>query len=142
MPVSVNFGRMAGSKKTGIEERRKPEDGVVSGRRKRVREDFPTGHDVVSGRQEEAVDDAVTEEEVEEFFAILRRIHVAVSYFKGAGKGNGHLKSMAIDLEGEGHEEVTGVQGEEQRKRKEEEGIKEQAGFDLNLDPDPDCEPI
>ncbi|KAG6624983.1 protein NIM1-INTERACTING 2 [Carya illinoinensis] len=131
---------MAGSKKTVIEERRKAVDGVVSGRRKRAREDSSTGYDVVSGRQKEAGEDAVTEEEVEEFFAILRRIHEAVTYFKRAGKGNWR-KLMENDLEGEGHEEVNGVQGEEQRKRKEE-GIKENAGLDLNLDPDPDCEPI
>ncbi|XP_040998164.1 protein NIM1-INTERACTING 2-like [Juglans microcarpa x Juglans regia] len=132
---------MAGSKKTGIEERRKPEDGVVSGRRKRARENPSTGYDVVSGRQKDAGEDAVTEEEVEEFFAILRQIHVAIRYFESTGKGNGRLKLMAIDLEGEGHEVVNGVQGEEQRKRKEE-GIKENAGFDLNLDPVPECDPI
>jgi hypothetical protein len=101
------------------------------------------GGDVVFGRQKKAREDTVTEDEVEEFFAILRRIHAAVSYFREvdgngvrmtAKEGSRRLREI---LEGEMSVGVNGGKG----KRRSEEGVVN-AGFDLNADPSPECDPL
>ena len=70
----------------------------------------------------------VTDGEVEEFYAILRRIHVAVTYLK---KGNGRgLLNNAFELE-----DFESVDDIEQRGRGEK-----RLQFDLNVEPDDEAE--
>ncbi|KAL8156705.1 hypothetical protein AgCh_001711 [Apium graveolens] len=69
-----------------------------------------------------------TEGEVEEFYAIVRRIHVAVTYLK-KGKGNGFLNN-AFELE-----DFDRVNGGEERNN----GVK-RLEFDLNVEPDDEAE--
>ncbi|XP_030928140.1 protein NIM1-INTERACTING 2-like [Quercus lobata] len=88
--------------------------------------------DAVSGKQQKKARggdvESVTEAEVEEFFAILRRIHVAVSYFKKNNdrwiKEEEGSRLRAI-LEGESKEE-------------ENENVEENLGLDLNAVPAPE----
>uniref|UniRef100_A0A2N9G4M3 Uncharacterized protein n=1 Tax=Fagus sylvatica TaxID=28930 RepID=A0A2N9G4M3_FAGSY len=92
---------MAESKETQAEKRTLKEDNAVLGRPKKARSDN-NGVDLAD----------VTEDEVEEFFAILKRIHVAVSYFKkvdGNGDGEGGPRLRAILEEEEIKEEANGV---------------------------------
>ncbi|KAE7995927.1 hypothetical protein FH972_000684 [Carpinus fangiana] len=109
------------------------------------------GGDVVFGRQKKAREDTVTEDEVEEFFAILRRIHAAVSYFRKvdgngvrmtAKEGSRRLREI---LEGEMSVSVVAVNGvnggKGKGKRRSDEGVVN-AGFDLNADPSPECDPL
>ncbi|XVF43045.1 hypothetical protein PTKIN_Ptkin02bG0009300 [Pterospermum kingtungense] len=98
----------------GEERKSEPKGAVLGGSHKRARED-----------DEEAEETAVTEEEVEEFFAILRRIQVAVNYFK---KGNGDVRKIT-ELE---KVEVNGVE----KKGVEEENVEENMDLDLNAYPD------
>ncbi|CAN1181358.1 Protein NIM1-INTERACTING 2 [Linum perenne] len=86
---------------------------------------------------------AVPEEEVEEFFAILRRIHVAVKYFKKSGGGGGGQsrkrrrptfeKEDLVEIDGGGENDVQAVLDGEANKVAVEEVV-----LDLNLDPPPD----
>ncbi|XWS34031.1 hypothetical protein CRYUN_Cryun21dG0004700 [Craigia yunnanensis] len=106
-------------------EKRKSEvnDAVLGGSQKRAREE-DSGEEMT-----------VTEEEVEEFYAILRRIHVAVNYFK---QGNGDMRNLtalgkAESLNLGSNDEVNGC-----KKRKEEENV----GLDLNADPGTDSDPF
>ncbi|XP_044492379.1 protein NIM1-INTERACTING 2-like [Mangifera indica] len=74
-----------------VSEKRKPDqnDDVETGSQKKARE--------VNGEGA-----AVTEEEVDEFFAIVRRIHVAVDYFKkskGVGEGRNLTNRGAFEWE-------------------------------------------
>ena len=89
--------------------------------------------DAVSGKQQKKARgggdvESVTEAEVEEFFAILRRIHVAISYFKKNNdrriKEEEGSRLRAI-LEGESIEE-------------ENENVEENLGLDLNAVPAPE----
>ena len=70
----------------------------------------------------------VTDGEVEEFYAILRRIHVAVTYLK-KGNGRGSLKN-AFELE-----DFERVDDIEQRG-----GGEKRLRFDLNVEPDDEAE--
>lgn len=76
----------------------------------------------------------VTEEEVEEFFAILKRINVAVNYFK---KGNGDVRKLT-DLRMVEESLNVEVNGGEKKKKKVEENV----GLDLNADPDTGSDPF
>ena len=90
--------------------------------------------DAVSGKQQKKARggggdvESVTEAEVDEFFAILRRIHVAISYFKKNNdrriKEEEGSRLRAI-LEGESKEE-------------ENENVEENLGLDLNAVPAPE----
>lgn len=102
---------------------------------------------VVFGRQKKAREDTVTEDEVEEFFAIVRRIHEAVGYFRkvdGNGRrmtaqeGSRRLRAI-LEGERESNADVNGVKGKGKRR---EEGGEENLGFDLNADPSPECDPL
>lgn len=109
---------MSDGKGTEPEKRKAGPSDVAGGSQKRPRD----------GSREET---AVTEEEVEEFFAILRRIHVAVNYFKSSNGGNRHLtegRSLALQLE------INDTV-------KAAEDVKVNTGFDLNADPDTDPDP-
>ncbi|PRQ40376.1 hypothetical protein RchiOBHm_Chr4g0435331 [Rosa chinensis] len=93
------------------------------------------GNDVVSGRHKhkKARDETtVNEDEVQEFFAIIKRIHVAINYFKSANGGgskyvDGELRAMI-----ESNEEADGVKGMAKTTKEED------VGFDLNAEPDPE----
>lgn len=93
------------------------------------------GNDVVSRRKKHKKAPAVNEDEVEEFFAIIRNIQVAVSYFKSADVGGGSkfvdggLRAML-----ESNEEADGVKGKAKTKKKEN------VDFDLNAEPEPEPE--
>ncbi|KAF7132482.1 hypothetical protein RHSIM_Rhsim09G0108600 [Rhododendron simsii] len=110
----------------GEKRKRGDVDGEVDGKRRRVSEDNGV-------KKEEPGDD-----EVEEFFAILRRIRVAVEYFKkGNGRGGRRALTAAMEsssrrgpcFERRDFEEVEGVKGPGE----EEEG---DTGLDLNADPE------
>lgn len=96
-------------------------------------------NDVAGGSQKKPRDGsreetAVTEEEVEEFFAILRRIHVAVNYFRTGNGGNRSLtegRSLALQLESTDTDDTV----------KLDQDVKVNTGFDLNADPDPGPDP-
>ncbi|CAI0459108.1 unnamed protein product [Linum tenue] len=82
---------------------------------------------------------APEEEEVEEFFAILRRIHVAVKYFEKSGAEAGSLlsgKRWRPSFEKEDFVEIDDLAavGDCDEAGSEVEG----AGLDLNSDPPPD----
>jgi hypothetical protein len=103
---------------------------------------------VVFGRQKKAREDTVTEDEVEEFFAILKRIHVAVSHFRKVDGNYGRMtaqegsRRLRAILEGESDADDNGVKGKGKRR---EEGVVEvnvNVGFDLNADPIPECDPL
>ncbi|KAH7516542.1 protein NIM1-INTERACTING 2 [Ziziphus jujuba] len=112
---------MSDAKKTESEKRKNADGNEdVSGKRQKARNDDENGDLTV----------AATEEEIEEFYAILRRINVAVRYFK---KGHGDGKWLRAMLDGVRYEEDNGVKGEARR----EEGVEENAGLDLNAFPDP-----
>ncbi|KAK2635822.1 hypothetical protein Ddye_030614 [Dipteronia dyeriana] len=83
-------------------------------------------------REDNGEDKAVNEEEVDEFFAILRRIHVAVDYFK---KGNGNRPRLT-EIENINMED-DGVQDDGKR------GFGDKhVGLDLNADPGTDLDPV
>lgn len=74
----------------GEKKRKRGENGELKGRKKE-------GETVTERENNEAVAPQPSEEEVEEFFTILRRMHVAVKYFEKTGtsirdvnSGNGH----------------------------------------------------
>ncbi|KAJ6431858.1 PROTEIN NIM1-INTERACTING 2 [Salix purpurea] len=92
---------------------------------KRKREDDGKEEGVLKGGQQE-----VEEEEVEEFFAILRRIQVAVKYFE---KSEG--KKWRPLLEREDFKELDGADLDTEKK--EGNSFYENSGLDLNLDPNP-----
>ncbi|XP_006344126.1 uncharacterized protein [Solanum tuberosum] len=89
-----------------------------------------------------SVTTAVEDEEVEEFYAILRRIRVAVKYFEkgnaeggGAGRNLTAAKPWSPNFRQEDFKRaVDGV--------KERESVEDNAGLDLNADPvtDPNSE--
>lgn len=83
---------------------------------------------------DKAEETSVTEDEVEEFFAILRRIHVAVNYFK---KSNGDIRNITEleKVESLNLGENVEVNGGE---KKEEENVY----LDLNAYPDTGSNPF
>lgn len=81
-------------------------------------------------------DGVPTEEEVEEFFAILRRMRVAVKYFDDKGRGGREWREvletaeLAVDHSEEADGEQEGDDGNPKKKRGEVANVIE--GFDLN----------
>ncbi|XP_050222718.1 protein NEGATIVE REGULATOR OF RESISTANCE-like [Mercurialis annua] len=71
-------------------------------------------------------DDTVKDEEVEEFFAILRRVNVAVKYFKSNKDGKKLWKPAfkAADFE-----------DVDRRSKQNDDFVDENTGLDLNSDP-------
>ncbi|XP_060215813.1 uncharacterized protein LOC132642790 [Lycium barbarum] len=89
-------------------------------------------------QKEEMKTEEVAEEEVEEFFAILRRIQIAVKYFSkdvdgASGSGSGGRK-MTVDIDRKCSDEIVG----DNEEKKEKDDDQENKGFDLNMDP---CDP-
>ncbi|KAI7979120.1 hypothetical protein ACSBR2_006164 [Camellia fascicularis] len=105
------------------EKRKRTDDGELDGKKTRVRED--------NGWLTVTEDD----DDVEEFYAILQRIQVAVKYFQ---KGNGEYgrreltangsKSWSPSFEPADFKKVDGVKGPN--------GVEEDTGLDLNADPE------
>ncbi|GFP96599.1 hypothetical protein PHJA_001804000 [Phtheirospermum japonicum] len=92
------------------------------GKRRKAREDGGGGVRAV----------AVADEEVEEFFAILKRIRVAVKYFQERNGGHIDLTAAMWSPSFE-PEDFEGVE-----KYPDSSGVKRNAGLDLNSEPDPD----
>ncbi|MCE3049340.1 hypothetical protein HAX54_044659 [Datura stramonium] len=97
-------------------EKRKPKDNdvVPKSATKKPREEFT---------------EEVAEEEVEEFFAILRRIQVAVKYFNKVDGASGSGRKMTEDIDRKCSDEIVGDNIEMKEKEKENKG------FDLNMEP-------
>lgn len=103
-------------------EKRKRDDlGKFDGKRAKLEED--------NGRE----DRTVTEEEVEEFFTILGRIHAAARHFRktdGAGR-KFTSKKLRLSFEAQDFGEDNGVINKDDQKKMAEEN----SGLDLNSDP-------
>jgi len=82
--------------------------------------------DAVSPSQKKACEEdstAVTDEEVEEFYAIIRRINTALKYFKSHGDD---VAALEKDI----------MQEVKESKRKEKDGnVEENLSLDLNVSP-------
>ncbi|KAI4357828.1 hypothetical protein L6164_001751 [Bauhinia variegata] len=89
--------------------------------------------------------EVVREEEVEEFFAILRRIHVAVKYFEKA-EGSGRkltakkMNSWKPSFQVEDFEKDDGVRDgavdvDDHNNSRREDLVEESSGLDLNSEP-------
>ncbi|CAN4124792.1 unnamed protein product [Withania somnifera] len=80
----------------------------------------------------------VEEEEVEEFFAILRRIQVAVKYFNkvngASGSGCGG-REITKDVDRKCSDEIPGDNEEMKEKQKQKDVEENNKGFDLNMEP-------
>ena len=88
------------------------------------------------GRRNKAVAEAApSEEEIEEFFAILRRMHVAVQYFE---KGNGNSNVDGRKLTGRTAIEAEALAGTDGVKAGEESviGARKNVIWDLNTVPE------
>ncbi|KAM7484555.1 hypothetical protein LguiA_000564 [Lonicera macranthoides] len=106
-------------------EKRKQRDNdeLVDGKRKKTR-----------AEEEEEGAGKTEDDEVEEFFAILRRIRAAVKYFeKGKRKGDGDQKASRTWS-------PSFQQQDFHKASCDREGVEENVGLDLNADPvlDPD----
>ncbi|GMH03945.1 hypothetical protein Nepgr_005784 [Nepenthes gracilis] len=79
-----------------------------------------------------------SEKKVEEFYAILRRIHPAVKYFEMKGNGDGRNGWMALEAD---LPELNGVGCKSEREKKVSEvvtanGVSSVVSFDLNAVPE------
>ncbi|KAG5603815.1 hypothetical protein H5410_025307 [Solanum commersonii] len=101
----------------------------------------PDNNDVVSTsatkkpkEETEELTEEVAEEEVEEFFAILRRIQVAVKYFNRVDGASTSGRKMTEEIDQKLSDEIIG--DNEDMKEKEKENVEENnKGFDLNMEP-------
>eukprot|EP00262_Sarcandra_glabra_P001505 TRINITY_DN1162_c0_g3_i1.p1 TRINITY_DN1162_c0_g3~~TRINITY_DN1162_c0_g3_i1.p1 ORF type:complete len:127 (-),score=14.41 TRINITY_DN1162_c0_g3_i1:87-467(-) len=112
------------------ERRKRPGNDRYEGRRKMARE-------------EDGKDEA-TEGEIEEFFAILRRIHAANKYF-GNGKSNGggvteKVRTWRPSFEWEDFEEDNSVKADGERVPLMGKSKAVLRGLDLNAKPEPEPE--
>ncbi|XP_055805501.1 protein NIM1-INTERACTING 2 [Solanum dulcamara] len=99
----------------------------------------PGNNDVVSTsatkkpkEETEELTEEVAEEEVEEFFAILRRIHVAVKYFNKVDGASTNGRKMTENIHSKFSDDIVGDNEEKEKKKDVEENNK---GFDLNMEP-------
>ncbi|KAL7223254.1 hypothetical protein ACSBR1_024836 [Camellia fascicularis] len=112
-------------------------------KRKRSAEDDEVGGGGVGRRRKEreeavkavAVEAAPTEEEVEEFFAILRRMHVAVKYFENSG-GDGVRKVKGRWGEALEAEVIAAADGVKAAEESVVNGVRENGVLDLNAVPE------
>ncbi|XP_062110132.1 uncharacterized protein LOC133821962 [Humulus lupulus] len=125
-------------------EKRKPVQNDVAVTTKKSRGSKEKEKEKEKEEEETTATLTTEEEEVEEFFAILNRIHAAVSYFKKGGRQwteeGSKLRAM---LETENCESDDAVKDEAvvRMRRDEEAVVEENPGFDLNALPGPDCDP-
>ncbi|XVF03408.1 hypothetical protein REPUB_Repub04eG0258800 [Reevesia pubescens] len=108
------------------EKRKRGDDGELDG--KRAKEG---NNNNINGGGSEVMEE---EEEVEEFFAILKRIHVAIKYFEKANGGGRSLtttgnewKPSFVLEDFEGDNDVNNNEGNREGS--------EDSGLDLNLEP-------
>lgn len=117
-------------------EKRKPgDDGEMDGKRVKGGDDH-----IINGRESKGTEEE--EEEVEEFFAILKRIQVAVKYFE-KGNCSGSLKVrgsdqwrpsfLLQDFEGE-NDDLKNDRGKLEQEEKVE-NLERNSGLDLNSEP-------
>ncbi|KAL3367919.1 hypothetical protein AABB24_009003 [Solanum stoloniferum] len=106
----------------------------------------PDNNDVVSTsatkkpkEETEELTEEVGEEEVEEFFAILRRIQVAVKYFNRVDGASTSGRKMTEEIDQKLSDEIIGDNEDMKEKEKEKENEKNveenNKGFDLNMEP-------
>ncbi|KAA8529176.1 hypothetical protein F0562_034025 [Nyssa sinensis] len=101
---------------TELEKRKRIDNGEINGKKKKARDDI--------GGKKATTTTTEDDEEVEEFFAILRRIHVAVKYFEKSDKNAGrNLTAWNPSFEWEDFEEAR------------PKSVGERTGLDLNADP-------
>ncbi|KAJ0038235.1 hypothetical protein Pint_23279 [Pistacia integerrima] len=110
------------------EKRKRGDNGEQDGKSNRTK-----GNDVNGGL-------TVNDDEVDEFFAILKRIQVAVKYFEKSNGGRRKLteKGWRPRFEAEDFDGDNGVNNndnDENNGGKTEEAAEESSGFDLNSDP-------
>ncbi|CAL5421562.1 unnamed protein product [Camellia sinensis] len=117
------------------EKRKRTDDGELDGKRMRlVSED----NGIVTELDPEPEDD-----EVEEFYAILRRIQVAVRYFENGRGGDGGRRRCEVVAEGSSTSSAPSFErqdfAEAEAETEAEEGrvkeVEEDTGLDLNADP-------
>ncbi|EYU29970.1 hypothetical protein ABFS82_05G032200 [Erythranthe guttata] len=108
-----------------LEKRKREDDGEADGKRGKARREEKD-----DGVKEVAVP---SDEEVEEFFAILKRIHVAVEYFKKRNSGRREPAAAAWSPSFE-REDFDGVTKDE-AECSERTQTDQNAGLDLNSDP-------
>lgn len=99
----------------------------------------PANNDVVSTsatkkpkEETEELTEEVAEEEVEEFFAILRRLQVAVKYFNKVDGATTSGRKMTEGIHRKFSDDIVGVNGKKEKEKDVEENNK---GFDLNMEP-------
>ncbi|KAJ4973851.1 hypothetical protein NE237_007025 [Protea cynaroides] len=121
------------------EKRKRSNDGEAEGQKTRVKED--------GGDQTVEQTETATEEEVEEFFAILRRMNEVKRYFgkrkgdegEGATKKKGEIWKPSIQWE---KVDVNNIKGREKRFA---EAVQENhvvpVTLDLNAEPEPELDP-
>ncbi|KAM6562054.1 hypothetical protein CsatB_022052 [Cannabis sativa] len=78
-----------------------------------------------------------TEDEVEEFFAILKRIHVAANYFKNKNGGNRELTAKTWRAVVKGQSDAMVLDGDNGVDDETESINDNRRGLDLNLEPPP-----
>lgn len=117
------------------EKRKTDDDGGGSGSAARKRARVKEGS-AAAGDAQMKPPLEVADEEVEEFFAILKRIRAAVKYFgKGDGESGSSRKMTTVVLEQECSAEVDGGVAVVEKK---ETAIKKMGVIDLNMAPNPD----
>ncbi|XP_015162733.1 protein NIM1-INTERACTING 2-like [Solanum tuberosum] len=83
----------------------------------------------------EELTEEVAEEEVEEFFAILRRIQVAVKYFNRVDGASTSGRKMTEEIDQKLSDEIIG-DNEDMKEKENEKNVEENnKGFDLNKEP-------
>ncbi|XP_062109895.1 protein NIM1-INTERACTING 2 [Humulus lupulus] len=128
-------------------KRKRRQDGEVDVKRRKSEES-------ISGVGKTKTTVTATEDEVEEFFAILKRIHVAANYFKNKDGGRGReltAEGWRAVVKGETETETetevlggdNGVEDEtESNEVCVETEMKKRRGLDLNLEPPPPSEEL
>ncbi|XP_059659179.1 protein NIM1-INTERACTING 2-like [Cornus florida] len=106
-----------------VDKRKRTDDGELNGKRRKAHEDENGVNRVIKMATTE-------DDEVDEFFAILRRIHVAVKYFekKRNGEGDREFTAWRPCFQWQDFEQVNGV--------KNLAGREESGYLDLNADPE------
>nr|XP_010320771.1 uncharacterized protein LOC104647288 [Solanum lycopersicum] len=102
----------------------------------------PNNNDVVSTsatkkpkEETEELTEEVAEGEVEEFFAILRRIQVAVKYFNRVDGASSSGRKMTEEIDQKLSDEIIGDNEDMKEKEKEKNVEENSKGFDLNIEP-------
>ncbi|KAJ4972615.1 hypothetical protein NE237_005789 [Protea cynaroides] len=122
-----------------MEMRKRSDEGKAEGRKKRVKEE--------KGEQPVEEMEKATEEEVEEFYAILRRIHQVQRYFgkrkggegEGATKKKGGIWKPSFQWEDFEEVNVNNIKGREKSFAETvEENLVVPVALDLNAEPEPE----